>query len=194
MALGKNIKIDKLIPSKKQEKYIEEEAQQAPSASHHVEVSNSEKELIQEEPTLISLVNDTTSNEEKPDSSSVSSDETPIPLDIIEEDIRVEFKPSKRKTQKRIIITISGDVSIKNVHILKAQIPFIFKHYNFVEIKLQDITAIDITVIQLFHIMRFTYAQEKKFTAINAELSEEHKQLLTACGFTEFHTQIKARA
>ena len=186
MALGKNIKIDKLIPSKKEEK--EKVVKEDSSTSKNEETVSQKEEVVQ----ATESKNAQESPKEQPISE--SSDEKPTPNDINEEDIKVEFKPSKRKTQKRIIITIKGDLSVKNVHLLKNQIPFIFDHYNFVEIKLQEITAIDITALQLFHLMRVMYGPEKKFVAIHAEFTDEQQQLLTACGFTEFHTQIKARA
>lgn len=189
MALGKNIKIDKLIPAKEEEKVNEPQVQdEGGKKNEKVQV-----EAVKETP--IEQSTDGKEERQEPKQKEVSSQNgRPVPDDIVELDLSVEFKPSKRKTQKRIIVTIKGDISVKNIHLLKEKVPFIFEHYDFVEVKLQEITAIDVAALQLFHLMRVLYGHDKKFVAINAEFTDEQQQLLTACGFTEFHTQIKARA
>jgi len=106
----------------------------------------------------------------------------------------VEFIPSKRKTQKKVFVHLSGDLTIRNVNLLKDKIPALFDEFDHVELVLKEIKGIDITTIQLFNLMRVNYHSFGKFTYINAELTAEQKKMLNTCGFSEFNSQITASA
>ena len=187
MALGKNIKIDKVIPddvsdndlSKKEPILNIEETK-----FEFVEVEKAEPIAVSE--------NKKTAKPKEQAEQVVTKIEKPSPDNIDLEDIKITYKPSKRKTQKRILVSLEGSFTLKNIHLLKEQIPFIFEHYDFLELKLDNITEFDVSAIQIFHLMRFIYGPQKKFIAIKANFSAPQEKLLNTCGFHEFQTQIKA--
>jgi hypothetical protein len=108
------------------------------------------------------------------------------------ENLKIIFTPSRRKTQKRILISIEGSLTINNVELLYSKVNLVFDYFDFVEVNLNNISEIDLTVIQLFHAIRVNYWPQKKYISINAEFSRDDRKLLNSCGFTEFQTQIAA--
>ena len=157
MALGKNMKVDKLIPLKKE---IEVQT----------ETKNEVEVIAQSKP--------------KP-----KLDDRPQLEDINDENVKVVFTPSRRKTQKRILISIEGKVTINTIELIYSKVNSVFESYDFVEVTLKNISEIDLTIIQLFHTIRVSYYSVKKYISINADFSRDDKKLLNACGFTEFQTQ-----
>jgi MFS superfamily sulfate permease-like transporter len=172
MALGKKLKLDKLIPL----------------------IDLSENNRVDLTETNIPASEENTT-------ASVSSIELEIAnpnfsfLDPIDSgDMKVEFVPSKRKTQKKIFVHLSGALTIQNVGEMSNRIPMLFDEYDHVELVLKDVTGIDITAIQLFNLMRVNYHSFGKYTYINAELTNDQKKMLTTCGYSEFNTQVAATA
>lgn len=117
------------------------------------------------------------------------TDKKPVYEDVESETLKIVFKPSRRKTQKRIFIEIEGAMTINNVEVLHSKVNEVFENFDHVELNMSNITEIDLTVIQLFHTIRMTYLSMNKFVYINAEFSKNDRKLLNACGFTEFQTQ-----
>jgi ABC-type transporter Mla MlaB component len=201
MALGKNMKVDRLIPlkgdkerssSKESEKKAEpkEELSKVEAASEEtskVSVSlddffealdHPKEEVVEVAPERVEVV--------------VKEDENvllaPQYEDIEKEGFKLIFKPSRRKTQRRMIITIEGNLTIRNVELLHSKVHDVFSYYDFVEINLANISDVDLTVVQLFHAIRVHFYPLNKFISINADLSREDRKLLNTCGFTEFNT------
>lgn len=217
MALGKNMKVDRLIPLKgekndpipniAEDKSVKEEVSNDTSSetesTPNVSVSLDDffESLNQTEPELENTTEvKNTIDEEQ--SFEVTPPITPEPVvseqenadpsanyqDVEKEDFKLIFKPSRRKTQRRMIITIEGNLTIRNVELLHSKVHDVFDHYDFAEINLSNITDIDLTVVQLFHAIRVHFYPLNKFISINADLSREDRKLLNTCGFTEFNT------
>jgi len=204
MALGKNMKVDRLIPLKKEDKVNEETTASIENLKEEI-LSN---EPIQEEeatPTVsVSLdeffenlapttsTADTQVQPEKPielkPENTENSEQVAIYEDVLLEDLTLLFKPSRRKTQRRMIINLEGSLTIKHVDLLYSKVHSVFENYDIAEINLTNITDIDITVIQLFHAIRVHFFPLDKFITIQAELSREDRKLLNTCGFTEFQS------
>ena len=198
MALGKNMKVDRLIPLKKEDKAVDaippvvEEQTIAPEEleiSPAVSVSLDEffDNLTSEEPVKAPEV--------KQESVEVLQVETPESqettntyTDVVLEDLTLTFKPSRRKTQRRMIISLEGNLTIKHVELLYSKVHSVFENYDIAEINLTNISDIDITVIQLFHAIRVHFYPLNKFITIQADLSREDRKLLNTCGFTEFQS------
>ena len=109
--------------------------------------------------------------------------------DVETDSIKISFKPSRRKTQKRIFIDIEGDATIKNAELLYSNVNAVFAHFDHVEINMSNISAVDLSVIQLFHVIRVNYFTQDKFIYLNADFTRSDRKLLNTCGFTEFQTQ-----
>lgn len=183
MALGKNMKVDQLIP------LVEENQVELNKTEEVAHPITEEKETI--------TPSDSVEMDTKPEGASTSP--SPELTEIVYENIDTEqlkmiFTPSRRKTQKRILINIEGALTINNIDLLYSKVNIVFDNYDFVEVTMTNITEIDLTVIQLFHAIRVTYWSKKKYISINAEFSRDDRKLLNTCGFTEFQTQKAAEA
>jgi len=168
MALGGNMKIDRLIPVKETEVKTEVKIEES------VDVEASASAVIIDEPRA----------ESQPQLESQSQYE-----DIETDSIKIVFTPSRRKTQKRILISIEGSLTINNVELLYSKVNGVFENYDFVEVTMKSVSEVDLTVVQLFHAIRVSYWPLKKYISINAEFSRDDRKLLNTCGFTEFQTQ-----
>ena len=178
MALGNNMKIDRLIPLKKTD--VKVKTEEVSSVAAVVEVVTSDNTII---------INESQPEPQAP----VEPQAQPQPEsqygDIETDSIKIIFTPSRRKTQKRILISIEGSLTINNVELLYSKVNGVFENYDFVEVTMKSVSEVDLTVIQLFHAIRVSYWPLKKYISINAEFSRDDRKLLNTCGFTEFQTQ-----
>ncbi len=185
MALGKNMKIDRLIPIGSDERRATSEEDKSNEVTSYEQRS---EEIITPSPSPVtpdsSLKSDSPIPSVTLDSSLVTQYE-----DVETEDLKIVFTPSKRKTQRKILIAIEGNLTINNVELLYSKVNDVFENYDHVDITLTNVTDIDLTVVQLFHVIRVNYYPQNKFIYINAEFNKDDRKLLNTCGFTEFQTQ-----
>lgn len=198
MALGKNMKVDRLIPLKKEDKAVDaipQVVEEQTIASEELEISPAVSvsldeffdNLTSEEPVKTPEVTQESAEVlqvETPESQETTNTYT----DVVLEDLTLTFKPSRRKTQRRMIISLEGNLTIKHVELLYSKVHSVFENYDIAEINLTNISDIDITVIQLFHAIRVHFYPLNKFITIQADLSREDRKLLNTCGFTEFQS------
>jgi hypothetical protein len=196
MALGKNMKIDRLIPVAKVKKSTSDEKSKE-------EQTNKQNEFLTEENTepkvsvslddfFDSLTSEETFNQEivevqtneKTEAKSTENIDG-YELDINEENFKMLFKPSRRKTQKRILINLEGELTIKNCEVIKSNINKVFEDFDNVELILNSIKEIDLTFIQLYQNIKSFYLPLSKFLSMNAEWSKEDKKILATCGFSD---------
>ncbi|GEM_PF-2159363 len=189
MALGKNMKIDRLIPLNIEDDKIQIEE----GVSTVKEAVNNDAVISDPVIESVAIKEEVITPILEPVIDAVEDDKI-LFQDIEIENLKIVFTPSRRKTQKRILITIEGSLTINNVELLFSKVKDVFEKYDFVEITLNNITEIDLTVIQLFHATRVCYFSLKKVIAINADFSRNDRKLLNSCGFTEFQTQKVAEA
>ena len=195
MALGKNMKIDRLIPAAKVKKSVSDENLKEDQIDLKKEVS---KDETIETKVSVSLDDffDSLSNEPLPQET-IISEEVKLEevkqtesvdnheLDIDRENFKMIFKPSRRKTQKRILIHIEGELTIKNCEILNKNIQKVFQDFDNVELILNNITEIDVTFMQMYHTIKSFYLPLDKFLSMNADWSKEDKKILTVSGFSD---------
>ena len=186
MALGKNMKVDRLIP------LTDENNAEKKEFDINLELSDSIEELSLEEDKS-SIIDLTLAKAKESEVGEEIKNEEPQPTIVYEnvetDSLKIIFTPSRRKTQKRILINIEGALTINNVDVLYSKVNVVFDNYDFVEVTMTNVTDIDLTVIQLFHAIRVSYWSQKKYISINAEFSRDDRKLLNTCGFTEFQTQ-----
>ncbi len=195
MALGKNMKIDRLIPAAKVKKSVSDENLKEDQIDLKKEVS---KDETIEAKVSVSLDDffDSLSNEPLPQET-IISEEAKLEevkqtesvdnheLDIDRENFKMIFKPSRRKTQKRILIHIEGELTIKNCEILNKNIQKVFQDFDNVELILNNITEIDVTFMQMYHTIKSFYLPLDKFLSMNADWSKEDKKILAVSGFSD---------
>lgn len=190
MALGKNMKIDRLIPAAKVKKSVSDENLKEDQIDLKKEVSKDEtieaKVSVSLDDFFDSLSNEplpqeTIISEEVKQTESVDNHE----LDIDRENFKMIFKPSRRKTQKRILIHIEGELTIKNCEILNKNIQKVFQDFDNVELILNNITEIDVTFMQMYYTIKSFYLPLDKFLSMNADWSKEDKKILAVSGFSD---------
>ena len=195
MALGKNMKIDRLIPVAKVKKSTSDEKSKEDLVELNKEVVKDE-ELETKVSVSLDDFFDSLSNEpltqEPIDSEVVKSEEVKQPesidnheLDVDSENFKMIFKPSRRKTQKRILIHLEGELTIKNCEIINQNIQKVFEDFDNVELILNNITEIDVTFMQMFHTIKSFYLPLDKFLTMNADWSKEDKKIVAVSGFSD---------
>src|SRR5688572_197885 len=105
------------------------------------------------------------------------------PQNIEQPTIKVLFNPSKRKKVRSLMLSIEGAFTIYNIDLISKAIYPVFPHYDYVNIKLRNITLIDLTAIQLLHVLKAIYQPNGKTITIDAQLSKEDEALMVQAGF-----------
>ena len=104
-----------------------------------------------------------------------------IPEDIIEDDLKVSFSPSKRKTVKKIFINISGNFTIKHVESISDAMQLVINQYDQIALKLQDVEQIDLTAVQLL----YNCLKKGSHITLEVDLPPIVRQLLSITGLSE---------
>lgn len=195
MALGKNMKIDRLIPVAKVKKSTSDEKSKEDQVELNKEVVKDEEVETKVSVSLDDFFDSLSSEpltQEPIDSEVVKSEEVKQPesidnheLDVDSENFKMIFKPSRRKTQKRILIHLEGELTIKNCEIINQNIQKVFEDFDNVEMILNNITEIDVTFMQMFHTIKSFYLPLDKFLTMNADWSKEDKKIVAVSGFSD---------
>ena len=195
MALGKNMKIDRLIPVAKVKKSTSDEKSKEDQVELNKEVVKDEEvetkvsvslddffDSLTTEPIVQeNIIEQPIEKQEVKPTEVTDSNE----LDVDRDNFKMIFKPSRRKTQKRILIHLEGELTIKNAEIINKNIQKVFEDFDNVELILNNITEIDVTFIQMHHTIKSFYLPLNKILSMNAEWSKEDKKILATCGFSD---------
>ncbi len=195
MALGKNMKIDRLIPVAKVKKSTSDEKSKEDQVEFNKEVVKDEEVETKVSVSLDDFFDSLTTEpivqeiiiEQPVEKQEVKPTEVTdrYELDVDRDNFKMIFKPSRRKTQKRILIHLEGELTIKNAEIINNNIKKVFEDFDNVELILNNITEIDVTFIQMYHTIKSFYLPLDKFLTMNAEWSKEDKKILATCGFSD---------
>lgn len=99
------------------------------------------------------------------------------------ENYSVEIIPSKRKTIKKTKVILSGKLTIENILLIKESLLSVFETYDFVDIVLEKVDQIDLTIIQLLHAINTEFTAQNKSITLKSNFSDEINQLITNAGF-----------
>lgn len=192
MALGKNMKIDRLIPVAKVKSSKVESDSHPESVNPSVESPNESEESKNIESNVsvsLDAFFDSLSETTPQDTIEVpKKEEDPIlstPLDIEEDGFKMLFKPSRRKTQKRVLIHLEGELTIKNSEVIASNLKHVFENFDHVELILNEVSEVDLTFVQLFQQFKAFYLPLEKYLSLTVNWSKEDKKMLTSCGFSE---------
>ena len=218
MALGDNMKIDKLIsaPDKKKKANKPEKEKEVKSTKKKTdkpEKEKKEKEAEKAKKRAEKIAKHAKKKEKRPEKKkrekaevkkeksqvSALSTVTPVEIDesirylnpIDEQNLKVNFMPSRRKTVKRININIEGELVINNIGLVKERMSDVFENYDHVDFVLSNISQIDLTPVQLFNTLKTIYEPQNKVVTVDSDLSKEDKQLMKKCGLLELITRKK---
>ena len=195
MALGKNMKIDRLIPVAKVKKSTSDEKSKEDQEDLIKEVVNDEEvetkvsvslddffDSLTTEPIVQEIIIEQPIEKQEVKPTEVTGSNE---LDVDRDNFKMIFKPSRRKTQKRILIHLEGELTIKNAEIINNNIKKVFEDFDNVELILNSIAEIDLTFIQLYQTIKSFYLPLNKILSMNAEWSKEDKKILATCGFSD---------
>jgi len=192
MALGKNMKIDRLIPVAKVKSSKVESDSHPESENPSVESPNESEESKNIESNVsvsLDAFFDSLSETAPQDTIEVpKKEEDPIlstPSDIEEDGFKMLFKPSRRKTQKRVLIHLEGELTIKNSEVIASNLKHVFENFDHVELILNEVSEVDLTFVQLFQQFKAFYLPLEKYLSLTVNWSKEDKKMLTSCGFSE---------
>ena len=195
MALGKNMKIDRLIPVAKVKKSTSDEKSKEDQVELNKEVVKDEEVETKVSVSLDDFFDSLTTEpivqeiiiEQPVEKQEVKPTEVTdrYELDVDRDNFKMIFKPSRRKTQKRILIHLEGELTIKNAEIINNNIKKVFEDFDNVELILNSIAEIDLTFIQLYQTIKSFYLPLNKILSMNAEWSKEDKKILATCGFSD---------
>ena len=195
MALGKNMKIDRLIPVAKVKKSTSDEKSKEDQEDLIKEVVKDEEVETNVSVSLDDFFDSLTTEpivqeiiiEQPVEKQEVKPTEVTYryELDVDLDNFKMIFKPSRRKTQKRILIHLEGELTIKNAEIINNNIKKVFEDFDNVELILNSIAEIDLTFIQLYQTIKSFYLPLNKILSMNAEWSKEDKKILATCGFSD---------
>lgn len=155
MALGNNMKIDKLIPDNDGDIKIENTIEGDEQLSNKASIDNENVEIE--------------SNHR----------------DIIEcnETYRVIITPSLRKKVRKVKIEIEGDVSITNIYKIKNEIIPILENYDFIDFNLDKIENLDICCVQLLLAIKMYFNAMEKEVNLKINLPDGLKNIISNAGF-----------
>lgn len=195
MALGKNMKIDRLIPVAKVKKSTSDEKSKEDQVELNKEVVKDEEvetkvsvslddffDSLTTEPIVQEIIIEQPIEKQEVKPTEVTDSNE---LDVDRDNFKMIFKPSRRKTQKRILIHLEGELTIKNAEIINNNIKKVFEDFDNVELILNSISEIDLTFIQLYQTIKSFYLPLNKILSMNAEWSKEDKKILATCGFSD---------
>tara|TARA_B100000809_G_scaffold1942_1_gene2252 strand:- start:2992 stop:3495 length:504 start_codon:yes stop_codon:yes gene_type:complete len=155
MALGKNIRVDKLIPELKEKSTIDEKLNTSLKHSVVSKKSIVKKDEIKEEVKAIELE------------------------DNFEEGIKFIIEPSRRKSVSKVKVFIEGKLGVYNAEYLTNKIKEVIVSYNVIDIKLRNIEDLDLSSIQILYYFANHYKDGKKIVLFHMEdLSINLKTLL----------------
>jgi hypothetical protein len=157
MALGKNMRIDKLIPS----------TESTSQPIKQMEDVSEKQHAIPMDAVPVEKENRTIKTQHE---------------NIESAGLKVVFTPSLRKTTKRITVSISGEWHVGNIGLVQEPMSEIFNLYDYVDLVLRDITRIDLSPIQYIQSLRSVYTNQNKSISIDAEFSAEIKTLIMNAG------------
>lgn len=82
------------------------------------------------------------------------------------------------------MLSIEGALTIYQIDLVSKAIYPIFSHYDYINIKLRNITLIDLTAIQFLHVLKAIYQPDGKTITIDTQLSKEDESLMVQAGFS----------
>ncbi len=86
---------------------------------------------------------------------------------------------------KKAIIHLSQSLTLDDVAAVKLLMLQNFDKFQSFEVKIDDVEAIDLGIVQLLYSFKWTAERKSKVVHFNISLADEHKMLLERAGFSE---------
>lgn len=101
------------------------------------------------------------------------------------ETYNINLSPFTSEGKSAVKVVIEGDLSIRNAQNLKEPLEAAFNKYDLFEVELQNITALDITSIQLMYSLKKAVRAKSKTMNLTLNVSEEIQNVLEYSGLTK---------
>ena len=97
----------------------------------------------------------------------------------------ITLQPSKRRTIRKIKVTLSGGLSINVAQEFLSAITPIFDKFDYIDFYLKDIQSLDLSVIQVLYHLNVHYASQEKHVTIDGDLHGDIRKIIVHAGFEE---------
>ncbi len=97
----------------------------------------------------------------------------------------ISFKPSLRKTVKKIKVILEGNLSINNSKAFIKQIQPVFEDFEKIDFHLTQVESIDLSFIQSLYHLKMLHEQDGKEVTIDSEISGDLKSMVINSGFED---------
>lgn len=104
---------------------------------------------------------------------------------IEEKNLRIQLIPSRRKKTRKVNMIIEGDFSIRTADLVKTHIGALLPQFDVIALALKNITAIDLTAVQLVQVISSPGILPQHSITVESELSREDRALLVNAGLLE---------
>lgn len=95
----------------------------------------------------------------------------------------ITFTPSKRKKVKKVNITLEGEIGITTVAEIKPLLEDCIAEHDVIDLNLKNISAIDLTGIQLLFLLSQKNPESRASVTIDSELNKEDLDVMKTAGF-----------
>jgi len=101
----------------------------------------------------------------------------------VKKNYEVILSPSKRKSVRKIMITLKGELVLKNVEEIKREVLSAFDDYDFMDFKLSEVKEFDFGCIQLLHYIKKSWSDKGKTVTIDSDFPDNIRYLIEAAGY-----------
>ena len=100
-------------------------------------------------------------------------------------DKNIQIRPSKKKGENKVSIMLENELTIFSIENMKDKIIEAVKKYNIIEFKLNNISNMDLTFVQLFYSIKISTEKLNKKISFDVELSDDIESLFTNSGLNK---------
>ncbi|MDO1447521.1 STAS domain-containing protein [Rhodocytophaga aerolata] len=104
--------------------------------------------------------------------------------------IQISITPQIDEHTKRVNLTLEGELVLKNLHELTAEVKDIIKQYDEITIELKNIINLDLACIQLLLSAKQTALSQQKRITCKVELPVEITNVMEHGGLADFPAMV----
>ncbi len=101
-------------------------------------------------------------------------------------DVQFIIEPSKRKTVRKVKVTVEGKLNLYNATFISESIKGLVEQYDILDFKLQNIAEIDMSALQTMYFYKTIYSQlEKSINFQTVDLPSEVNTIINKCKYNK---------
>ena len=100
-------------------------------------------------------------------------------------DKNIQIKPSKKKGENKVSIMLENELTIFSIENMKDKIIEAVKKYDIIEFKLNNVSNMDLTFVQLFYSIKTFAERLNKKISFDVELPDDIESLFSNSGLNK---------